>query len=108
MGNKRKRRSKRVESQSSGRIENTSETRFTQSNAILVDVPENGKNCFDINLSSELTEPSQISNEVEAITQTLSEQNSSTMTQIEQQLNSKFEEIPKEIRTNGKNNLVND
>ena len=30
------------------------------------------------------------------------------MTQVEQQLNSKFEEILKEIRTNKENNLVDD
>ena len=55
-----------------------------------------------------MTNPSQISNEIEAITQRLSEQNNHKMTQIEQQLNSKFEEILKEIRTNKDNNLVDD
>ena len=73
MGNKRNRRSRRVESQSSDRDENISETSFTQGNATLVDVSEN-VNLFDRNLVSELTEPSQISNEIEAITQRLSEQ----------------------------------
>ena len=53
-----------------------------------------------------MTEPSQISNEIEAITQRLFEQNIHKMTQIEQQLNSKFEEILEEIRTNKENNLV--
>ena len=108
MGNKRNRRSRRIESQSSDREENTSETSFTQGNATLVDVSENFNNIFDRNLSSELTEPSQISNEIEAITQRLSEQNSNKMTQIEQQLNSKFEAILKEIRTNRESNLIND
>ena len=97
MRNKRNRRSKRVESQSLDRYENTSETSFTQGNATLVDVSENVNNIFDRNLDSELTEPSQISNEIEAIIQRLSEQNSCKTTQIEQQLNSKFEEIHKEI-----------
>ena len=108
MGNKRNRRSRRVESQSSDRDENISETSFTQGNATLVDVFENVKNVFDRNLGSELTEPSQISNEIEAKTQRLSEQNYHKMTQIEQQLNSKLEEILKEIRTNKENNLVDD
>ena len=67
MGNKRNRRSRRVESQSSDRDKNTSETSFTHVNAILVEVSENVNN-FDRNLGSELTEPSQISNEVKAIT----------------------------------------
>ena len=40
MGNKRNGRSKRVESQSSDRVENTSETNFTQGNATLVEVSE--------------------------------------------------------------------
>ena len=108
MGNKRNRRSKRVESHSSDRDENISETSFTQGNATSVDVSENVNNIFDRNLGSELTEPSQISNEIEAISQRLSEQNNHKMTQIEQQLNSKFEEILKEIKTNQENNLVDD
>ena len=83
MGNKRNRRSRRVESQSSDREENISEASFTQGNATLVDVAENVNNIFDRNLGSELTEPSQISNEMEAITQRLSEQNNHKMSQIE-------------------------
>ena len=75
MGNKRNRRSRRIESQSSDRDENTSETSFTQGNATLVEV---------------------------------SEQNNHKMTQIEQQLNSKFKEILKGIRTNRESNLAND
>ena len=106
MGNKRNRRSRRVESQSSDRDENVSEASFTQGNATLVDVSENVNNIFDRNLSSELTEPSQISNEIEAISQRLSAQNDHKMMQIEQKLNSRFEEILKEIKTNKKNDLV--
>ena len=55
MGNKRNRRSRRVESQSSDRDENASETSFAQGNAILVDVFKNVNNVFDRNLGSELT-----------------------------------------------------
>ena len=99
MRNKRNRRSRRAESQSSDRDENTSETSFTQGNATLVDVSDNVNKVFDRNLGSELTDSSQISNVIEAITQRLSERNSHKMTQIEQHLNSKFEEIFKEIRT---------
>ena len=108
MGNKRNRRSRRIESQSSDREENTSETSFAQGNATLVHVFENVNNIFDRNLGSELTEPSQISNEIEVISQRLFEQNSNKMTQIEQQLNSKFEEILREIKTNRESNLAND
>ena len=106
-GNKRNRRSRRVESQSSDRDENTSETSFTQGNASLVDVSENVNNIFDRNLGSELTELSQNSNEIDVISQRLAEQNNNKMTQLEQQLNNKFEEILKEIRTNRNSNLVN-
>ena len=105
MGNKRSRRSRRVESQSSDRDENISETSFTQGNATLVGVSENVSNVLDRNLGSELTEPSQISNEIEVISQRLTEQNNDKMSQIEEQLNNKFEEILKEIRTN-KNHIV--
>ena len=105
MGNKRNRRSRRVESQSSDRDENTSETSFTQGNATLVGVSENVNNVLDRNLGSELTEPSQISNEIEVISQRLTEQNNDKMSLIEEQLNNKFEEILKEIRTN-KNHIV--
>ena len=108
MGNKRNRRSRRIEFQSSDREDNTSETSFTQGNATLVDVSENVNNIFDRNLGSELTEPSQISNEIEVISQRLIEQNSNKMTQIEQQLNSKFEEILRETRPNRESNLAND
>ena len=66
------------------------------------------KTFFDRNLGSELTEPSQISNEIETITQRLSEQNNNKLTQIEHQLNSKFEEILKEIRTNKNYNVTTD
>ena len=108
MGNKRNRRSRRVESQSSDRDENTSETSFTQGNATLVGVSENVNNTLDRNLGSELTEPSQTSNEIEVISQRLTEQNNDKMSQIEEQLNNKFEEILKEIRTNKNYNVITD
>ena len=62
MGNKRNRRSRRVESQSSDRDENISETNFTQGIATLVDVSENDNTIFNRNPGSKLTEPSKISN----------------------------------------------
>ena len=56
---------------------------------------------------SELTEPSRTRNELDAITHRLSEQDSHKMTQIEQELECKFEELLKEIRTNRDSNLSN-
>ena len=59
---------------------------------------------FDGNLGSKLTEPSQVSNEIEVFSQRLIERNNSKMSQTEKQLISKFEEILKEIRANRNNN----
>ena len=75
MGNRRNRRTKRAESQSPDRDENTSETSFTRGNSTLTNVSENVNNVFDRNLGSEITEPSQISNQIEVISQRLAEQN---------------------------------
>ena len=105
MGNRRNRRTRRATSQSSDREENASETSFVQGNATLINVSGNANEVFDRNLGSELTEPSQVSNEIEVISQRLTEQNNDKMSQIEEQLNNKFEEILKEIRTN-KNYIV--
>ena len=96
MGNKRNRRSRRVESQSSDRDDNTSETSSTQCNGTLVIVSEIVDNIFYSNLDNELTEPFQISNEREVISQRLTEQNNTKKTQIEKQLNSRFDEILRE------------
>ena len=96
MRNKRNSRSRRVESQSSDKDKNTSETSFTQGNATLVEVSEN-VNIFDRILGSKLTEPSQICNEIKTISQRLSETSSHKMTQNERQLNSKFEEMLKNL-----------
>ena len=85
-----------------------SETSLLQGNATLTNVSEKVNNVFDRNLGSELTESSQISNEIEIITQRLSEQNNNKVTQIEHQLNSKLEEILKEIRTNKNHNITTD
>ena len=93
------RRTRRTESQSPDRDENTSETSLLQGNATLINISENLNNIFDRNVGSELTDPSQISNETEVISERLTEQNNAKMTQIEEQLNSKFEEILKEIST---------
>ena len=72
-GEKRKRRSRREESQSSDRDENTPETTLTQDIATLVDVSEIVHNIFDRNSCSEPTEPSETGNEIEVISQRLAE-----------------------------------
>ena len=84
MGNKRNRRSRRIESQSSDRDENTPDTSLTQGNATLINVSENVNNILHRNPGSEITEPSQIRNEIEVIFQRLAERNNTKMTLIEE------------------------
>ena len=98
MGNKRNRLFRRAESQNVE--ENLSETSILQGNATLTNVSENADNVFDSNLGSELTEPSQVSNETEVIPQRLTEKHSTKKSQIEEHSNSNFEKILKEIRAN--------
>ena len=70
MGNKRNKRSRQIESQSFDRDDNTPDKRLTQGNATLINVSENANNILDRNLGSEITEPSQIINEIEVISKT--------------------------------------
>ena len=108
MGNRKNRRTRRKESQSSDRDENTPETSFAQGNANLTNVSESVNIVFDRNSGSEITESSQISNEIKVMSQRLAEQNSNKMSQMEEQLNNKFEEIFKEITTNRNYNITTD
>ena len=57
----------RVESQSSDREGNASETSAKQRNATSVDLSENVNNIFETNLGRELTGPSKTSNEIKGI-----------------------------------------
>ena len=100
MGNKRNRRQERVESQSPDGEENLSETSIKQENTTLTNVSNNADNVFDRNLGSELTDPSQNNKMIEIISQRLTEQNNTKISQIEEHLNSNFEEILEKIRAN--------
>ena len=80
MGNKRNIRLRRVEFQSPDGEENFSETSIVQGNATLFKVSQNVDSFFDRNLGSELTEPSQVSNEIEVVSQRLTEQNNRNVT----------------------------
>ena len=108
MGSKGNRRLRRAESQSSHAEGNLSETSIAQGNDTLTNVSENAEYVFDKNLGSELTELSQINNKIEGIAQILTEQNNTKMTQIDEQLSNKFEEILKDIRTNRNYTMTND
>ena len=72
---RRNRRSRRVESQSSERDENASDTSLVRGNATLFNVSEVVDNILNRNLGSELMKPSQISNEIEVISKRLTEEN---------------------------------
>ena len=68
------------------------------------------RNIFEWNLGRELTDPanSQISIEIEFISLRLTEQNNAKMTHIEEPLNSKFEGLLEQIRTNTNYNVTTD
>ena len=63
---------------------------------------------LDRNLGSEITEPSQISNEIEVDSQRLAERNNTKMAQIEEQLNNKFQDKLEEIRVNRSSYIISD
>ena len=105
---KKNRRSRRIESQSLDRDEKLPNTSLVQGNATLMSVSENVNIILDRNLDSEITDPSQISNEIEVISQRLAEQNKTKMTQMEEQLNNKFEMLPAEFRVNRNNYIISD
>ena len=63
---------------------------------------------LDRRLGSEIKEPSHVSNEIDVISQRLAERSNTKMTQIEEQLNSKFEEILKERRENRSSYIISD
>ena len=98
MGNKRNRQLGSVESLSPDGEENLSETSIVQGSTTLTNVSENTDKVFDRNLGSELTEPSQVRNETKIISQRLTEQNNTKISQIEEHLNSKVEERLNEVR----------
>ena len=99
MGNKRSRRSRRLETPSPSREENVEtpnpgNTTLTNSN--LVDQENLGPNI----LENQLTEPSLISNEIQVWTQEMEKRNNDRIGKMREEIDSKFEAILKEIKTN--------
>ena len=99
MGNKRSRRSRRLETPSPSREENVEtpnpgNTTLTNSN--LVDQENSGPNI----LENQLTEPSLISNEIQVWTQEMEKRNNDRIGKMREEIDSKFEAILKEIKTN--------
>ena len=83
MGNKKNRRLRRVEPQSPGGEKNLSETSIVQGIATSTNVSENADNVFDRNIGSEVTKLSQVSKEIEIISQRSTERNNTKLSQIE-------------------------
>ena len=99
MGNKRSRRSRRLETPSPSREENVETPNpgnATLTNSNLVDQENLGPNILD----NQLTEPSLISNEIQVWTQEMEKRNNDRIGKMREEIDSKFEAILKEIKNN--------
>ena len=98
MGNKRSRRSRRLETPSPSREENVETPNpgnMTLTNSNLVDQENLGPNT----LENQLAEPSLISNEIQVWTQEMEKRNNDRIGKMREEIDSKFEAILKEIKT---------
>ena len=99
MGNKRSRRSRRLETPSPSREENVETPNpgnMTLTNSNLVDQENLSPNI----LENQLTEPSLISNEIQVWTQEMEKRNNDRIGKMREEIDSKFEAILKDIKTN--------
>ena len=98
MGNKKNRRSRRLETPSPSREENVETPNpgnITLTNSNLVDQENLGPNI----LKNQLTEPSLISNEIQVWTQKMEKRNNDRIGKTEKVIDCKFEAIQREIKT---------
>ena len=98
MGNKRNRRSRRLETPSYSREENVETPNpgnITPTNSNSVDQENLGPNI----LENQLTEPSLISNEIQIWTQEMEKRNNDRIGKMREEIDSKFEAILREIKT---------
>ena len=98
MGNKRNRRSRRLETPSPSREENVETPNpgnMTLTNSNLVDQENLGPSI----LENQLTEPSLISNEIQVWTQEMEKRNNDKIGKMREEIYNKFEAILKEIKT---------
>ena len=98
MGNKKNRRSRRLEPPSPSREENVETPNpgnMTLTNSNLVDQENLGSNI----LENQLTEPSLISNEIQVWTQEMEKRNNDRTGKMREEIDSKFEAILREIKT---------
>ena len=101
MGNRRNRRSRRLETPSPER--ETSEVRVEtpcQGNETLTNVKLQSQESLDgVDLRPRLTEPSQISNEIQAWTEIFEQKNNDRITKMREEKENKLDAILMEIRT---------
>ena len=98
MGNKRNRRSRRLETPSPSREENVETPNpgnMTLTNSNLVDQENSGPNISE----NQLTEPSLISNEIQVGTQEMEKRNNDRRGKRREEINSNFKAILREIET---------
>ena len=98
MGNKRSRRSRRLETPSPSReegVETPNPGNMTLTNSNLVDQENLGPNI----LENQITEPSVISNEIQVWTQEMEKRNNDRIEKMREEIHNKFDAILREIKT---------
>ena len=98
MGNKRSRRSRRLETPSPSReegVETPNPGNMTLTNSNLVDQENLGPNV----LENQITEPSVISNEIQVWTQEMEKRNNDRIEKVREEIDNKFDAILREIKT---------
>ena len=98
MGNKRSRRSRRLETPSPNReegVETPNPGNMTLTNSNLVDQENLGPNI----LANQITEPSVISNEIQVWTQETEKRNNDKIEKMREEIDNKFDAILREIKT---------
>ena len=98
MGNKRSRRSRRLETPSPSReegVETPNPGNMTLTNSNLVDQENLGPNI----LENQITEPSVISNEIQVWTQEMEKRNNDRIEKMREEIDNKFDAILREIKT---------
>ena len=102
MGNKRNRRSRRLETPSPEReLNETQVETSTQGNITLTNTESNTQGNLDNDeLRSQLIEPSQLSNEIQAWTENFERKNNDRITKMREEMENKLDAILKEIKSN--------
>ena len=98
MGNKRNRRSRRLETPSPSREENVETPNPGNMTLTNSSVADQENSCSNI-LENQLTEPSLISNEIQVWTQEMEKRNNDRIGKMREEIDSKFEAILREIKT---------